>query len=408
MRMLRALGLTIVLLVLALLISLAIPLREWRTGELPAPPLSLVQGGPAVSVPKRIWIDADPACGHGRTADPDDCLAILLLAQAHEVQIAGISTVHGNAPIEFTDRRARDLVAALSWHGSVPGVYRGSASAMRDDGSVAPAPAHIAIQQALQDGPLTLIGLGPLTNVAAALKNRPDLQENVTRLVAVMGRRPGHLFHPAEGAGDGMLFGHGPVFRDFNFDQDRVAAALVLSMALPTTFIPYEGARSVVLDEVDLSRLHAHGGGAAWVAARSWDWLEFWKERIGRSGFFPFDLLAGAYVLEPRLFDCAKAMAWVSKDQKFRRWRWFYNPDALLVGLDQEMTPDRHVSGAVLYCPQVNAGLHEWMMFRLAGPRPNASRGATFCGPMGMPTRSRRVAGMRQNRVVSQTDAFET
>ena len=43
----------------------------------------------------------------------------------------------------------------------------------------------------------------------------------VVRLVSVMGRRPGHIFHPSEGEGDGILFGHGPVFRDLNFDLDR-------------------------------------------------------------------------------------------------------------------------------------------------------------------------------------------
>jgi hypothetical protein len=35
-----------------------------------------------------------------------------------------------------------------------------------------------------------------------------------------------------------MLFGHGPVFRDFNFDQDRGGAAALLGMALPVTLVP--------------------------------------------------------------------------------------------------------------------------------------------------------------------------
>jgi hypothetical protein len=63
-----------------------------------------------------------------------------------------------------------------------------------------------------------VVALGPLTNLAAVLDARPELRSRVARVVAVMGRRPGHVFHPAEGAGGGLLFGHGPVFRDFNFD----------------------------------------------------------------------------------------------------------------------------------------------------------------------------------------------
>jgi hypothetical protein len=89
---------------------------------------------------------------------------------------------------------------------------------------------------------------------------------NVARLVAVMGRRPGHLFHPAEGRGNGILFGHGPVFRDFNFDKDRAAASEIVAMNLPITLIPYEGARSVRLAAADLAKLETAGGAAAWVA----------------------------------------------------------------------------------------------------------------------------------------------
>jgi hypothetical protein len=169
--------------------------------------------------------------------------------------------------------------------------------------------------------------------VAAALAERPDLRANVARLVAVMGRRPGHLFHPAEGAGGGILFGHGPVLRDFNFDQDRQAATTVIAMGLPTTLVPYEVARQVMLGDADLGRMDAAGNPAAWVARRARGWLDFWKEDIGREGFYPFDLLAGAYVVEPRLFDCAQAHAWVSQDSRLQNW--CYDPNALLVGFER-------------------------------------------------------------------------
>jgi purine nucleosidase len=230
-RILQGLVLAAALLVLFLVVSFALPVRVWRTGELPAPPLPLVEGGPAVKMPKRVWIDTDAACGHGRTTDPDDCFALLLLGQAPSLKIAGISTVHGNATLEVTDRTTRDLVAALARDGASKAVvFRGAANPLAQAGGrVARAPAHAALEQALEAGPLTLIALGPLTNVATVLRERPELQANVTRLIAVMGRRPGHRFHPAEGMGrGGMLFGHGPVFTDFNFDQDRAAAVSVL------------------------------------------------------------------------------------------------------------------------------------------------------------------------------------
>lgn len=363
LRLVRGLGTVVAALVLLGLGTFAIPLPSWRTGELPAPPLPLVEGGPTVRMPARLWIDTDAACGHSRTTDPDDCLALLLLAQAPEVEIVGLSTVHGNAPLDVTDRTTRTLMAALERAGGAsPPVYRGAAGPAGADALVAATPAQQALRQALMDGPLTLVSLGPLTNVAAALRQRPDLQVHVARLVAVMGRRRGHLFHPAEGAGGGMLFGHGPVFRDFNFATDRRAAAAVLGMRIPMTLLPYEAARDVSLSGRDLAHLEAHGGAAAWGASRAWGWLDFWDKAIGRDGFYPFDVLAGAYVLAPDFFDCAEAQAWVGEDDTL------WNREALLVGFDRERPAEVRASRAVVYCPQIDARLHRWLLARLTAP----------------------------------------
>ena len=259
MRLLRASGVALVVLAALALATFALPVREWRTGELPAPALPLVAGGPSVEMPARFWIDTDAACGHGRTTDPDDCLAILLLAGAVGPRLVGISTVFGNATLDATDSITRDLAARLRPEGTTPlPVHRGSAAPAEPGRGLAPA--HLALRRALGDGALTIVSLGPLTNIAVALADRPDLQGRVGRLVAVMGRRPGHLFHPAEGKGRGILFGHGPVFSDFNFEQDRGAAAAVLAMRLPTTLIPYEVGRRVTLARDDLDRLAASGG----------------------------------------------------------------------------------------------------------------------------------------------------
>lgn len=121
------------------IISFAMPIPEWRTGELPAPPLPVVEGGPAVHMPNRIWIDTDAACGHSRTTDPDDCFALLLLIRAHDMKVAGISTVHGNASIDITDRTTRELVSILEREGaSVSLVYRGSGRASDEAAPDAP------------------------------------------------------------------------------------------------------------------------------------------------------------------------------------------------------------------------------------------------------------------------------
>ena len=349
---------TLAALPVLILLAFALPVTVWRTGERAAPPLTLVKAGPDAAMPRRLWIDTDAACGHAADADADDCFALLLLLRAPGIEVVGISTVGGNAPADASEPIVREL-AALA--GRRPPVHRG--------GIVAPPggdpPAHAALRAALAEGPLAIVALGPLTNIAAALRGQPELAARVGRVVAVMGRRPGHLFHPAEGRGTGILLGHGPIFRDFNFDKDRAAAAEIVALGVPVTLIPYEAARSVTLTGANLDAMAASGGAAAWVAARARGWLGFWANVVGRDGFYPFDALAAAYVLEPALFDCATVPAWVSRDR--RLWGGFFTPEALLVGLASERPDAPRASGAAIYCPRVSDTMHAWLMARLTG-----------------------------------------
>lgn len=356
-------GAAVVLLVL-FVASFAVPLRIWRTGELPAATLPVVHGGPSVAMTRRVWIDTDAACGHGPTTDPDDCFALSLLVQAPGIEVVGISTVFGNASVDVTDATTRSLVDRLRTSGGgQPPVHRG-ATAPSDIGASL---ASGALRRALEAGPLTIVALGPLANIASALEERPDLRERVTRLVAVMGRRPGHLFHPAEGKGEGaMLLGHGPVFLDFNFDKDRAAATSVLAMRLPMTLMPYQAAREISIDEGDVAALELVGGAVGRVAAGARPWLDFWRTEVGLPGFYPFDLLAAAYVLDPGRFACAAADAWVSTDE--RLWNfWFYDPPALLVGLPMEMPDAVEATSPVVYCTGADPDLHSWLVRTLGG-----------------------------------------
>lgn len=301
----------------AVLAMFALPVKEWRTGDQGLAPLDSVPEAATPPFPRRLWIDTDAACGHSPRTDPDDCFAIALLLRSAALDVVGISTVAGNAPQEVVDRTTRVLVKEV-----------GSRVSVHNEAS--------ALKAALQDGPLTVLALGPLTNIAAVLRERPDLRGNVARLITVMGRRPGHIFHPAEGAGGGMLFGHGPVFRDFNFARDSGAAAQVLAMNLPMTFVPYDAARAIELTAEDLDRLKI---SLPWIVERSRGWLDYWRTDIGRRGFYPFDLIAAAYLVEPSWLRCTPVRAWVGRDDTlFLPWA----PRALLV------EPD--AAGAVLYC----------------------------------------------------------
>lgn len=317
---------------LAALLTLVLPVHEWSTGDQGLMPLEAAHEQAAPPFSRRVWIDTDAACGHAARADPDDCFAIALLARSPEIHIAGISVVGGNAPLEVVERTTRALAAALGLQVSVDSVA--------------------GLQAALEQGPLTLLALGPLANVARALEGNPALARNVARIVAVMGRRPGHLFHPAEGAGRGILFGHGPVFRDFNFALDPHAAARVLALDVPMSLVPYDAARGIELTAADLERMRAR---IPWVVERSKGWLDYWRSDIGREGFYPFDLLAAAYVLEPSWFRCTAVRAWVGEDHTlFIPW----SRAALLV--------EPRTDGPVLYCGRTQSHVKQRMVERIA------------------------------------------
>ncbi|WP_322867644.1 nucleoside hydrolase [Aquicoccus sp. G2-2] len=327
----------------------------------------MIKNGPEIEQTDRIWIDTDPACGLDRRADPDDCLAFMLLTQEPGIEIAGVSTVFGNADIEKTDRTARALVDKLRREGvRIPGVLRGAAAA-----GATSTQAQAGLRDALADGPLTILALGPLTNVAAALEGRPDLQSNVVRIVAVMGRRPGHIFHPSEGEGGGMLFGHGPVFRDLNFDKDRGAATELIDMDLPMSLVPYDAARGISLSGADLDRIAQAGSAGSWVASGARGWLAFWQDAIGLDGFHPFDLLAAVYVLRSDLFDCAVASAWVGHDDRLNNF-WFFDPVALQVGLPSERPDDALAETELTYCVRIAPAAHAWLLGELAAERAKA------------------------------------
>jgi hypothetical protein len=108
----------------------------------------------------------------------------------------------------------------------------------------------------------------------------------------------------------------------------------------------------------------AAGGAAHWVASRSRAWLGYWNDKIGLDGFYPFDLLAAAYVTDPEYFDCARTGYWIAPDPMFS---WVPAADSLLVGLERERPRAVRASGEAVYCPQIKGGLHRLVMARLSG-----------------------------------------
>ena len=181
----------------------------------------------------RVVLDMDPGI--------DDALALVLALKSPEVQILGITTVAGNAPVETTSVNARRVLECLNT-GSIPVVMgatsplnRPSEDALGHHGpdglgncslpppklAVHPAKAWDFLARLVLDAPdeLTLVATGPLTNVAYAFELHPELPGLLAGLV-LMG-----------GAYGLTSYGRGnqTPYAEFNIWQDPEAAHTVFN-----------------------------------------------------------------------------------------------------------------------------------------------------------------------------------
>ena len=95
--------------------------------------------------------------------------------------------------------------------------------------------AQAALRKSMQRGTPAVMALAPLINFAALLAKEPALASRITRVIAVMGRRLGHRFHPSENRATGpLLFGHEPIFRDLNATVPEASTTeVVLASGIP-------------------------------------------------------------------------------------------------------------------------------------------------------------------------------
>jgi purine nucleosidase len=236
-----------------------------------------------------VWIDVDPSVGlPGK--DVDDGVALLMALGSPELDVVGVSVSYGNAP---RDDGLAITAALLTVRGAAVPVHRGAAAA----GDAAPE-AVAALATALEQGPLTLLALGPLTTPAALLRARPDLAPRLTDVVFVGGRLPGQKLQTGD-----------HVHRDFNVEQDGDAVAAVLASPVPLTLAPWALSRQVWLGQDTLTAWASGPPAAAWLAERSGSWLTLWRDRFGVDGFNPFDALAVELVVRPSAITCHPAGA---------------------------------------------------------------------------------------------------
>lgn len=280
--------------------------------------------------------------------DVDDCWALVHALQAEELIIHGVSTVFGNSSESDSYYLMTALLDQILGADLAPTIYRGASRPLAE-GVNSGRGAVEALSSALKKRPLTIIALGPLTNIAALITEYPELIQRIDELVVVAGQRPeqGSRFHP----GTSRVF-H---VHDFNFRNDVSAFQLLLDTDLSMTFMPYEVASKVGISEEDLEAMKLLGSRAELLALLAEPWLNYWKTTFGSNSFYPFDSLAVSYVIDATHFSCEYLPVQID-----RRPSLFLNSrDRLLVSEDFETDTE------VNYCYDVDTQFKHDLLLNL-------------------------------------------
>jgi purine nucleosidase len=258
--------------------------------------------------PRPIIIDCDPG--------QDDALAILMaLGSPEELEVLAITAVAGNVPLAWTEKNARKIVE-LARREHIP-VHAGCDRPLqRDmvtadhvhgrtglDGVELPEPsiplaeAHAveAIIAALraQPGRITLCPIGPLTNIARAMTEAPDIVGHIDQIVLMGGA-----------IGEGNI----TPSAEFNLFADPHAAKIVFESGAAITMLGLDVTHQVLATPERLRGIEALGTEVSRVVV---DLVTFYNRydqtRRNRPGAPLHDPCVIAYVLRPDLFtgrDC--------------------------------------------------------------------------------------------------------
>lgn len=201
---------------------------------------------------QEIIIDTDPGY--------DDALALMLAVKSEMFKIHAITTVAGNTTIENTTRNARYILSLLKRE-DIP-VYSGAEKPLTRDllqsnvhgknglGNLFPSNeanlSHDAVERLLSiieknSNRIKLVTLGPLTNVAKAIRQKSEIMSQVQEIVIMGGaiKVPGNANRVAE----------------FNIFVDPEAADIVFRFPVKKTLIPLDACMNVKMRVSDFERI---------------------------------------------------------------------------------------------------------------------------------------------------------
>nr|WP_295487737.1 nucleoside hydrolase [uncultured Pseudomonas sp.] len=268
--------------------------------------MSTIAATGAFAAPRDLIIDTDPGA--------DDVVALFLaMASPEELKIRAITTVAGNVRLDKTSRNAR---LAREWAGreDIP-VYAGAgrplvrapiyAANVHGEEGLTGVAVHeprqplangnavqylIETLDAAEPHSITLAMLGPQTNLALALIQKPEIVKGIKEVV-VMG---------------GAHFNGGNItpVAEFNLYADPHAAEVVLASGVKLTYLPLDVTHKIITSDTRLKQLAAVGNDASRKVVDILNaYIQYDIDKYGMTGGPVHDATVIAYLLEPGLFS---------------------------------------------------------------------------------------------------------
>jgi inosine-uridine nucleoside N-ribohydrolase len=256
---------------------------------------------PDAGKPKRIILDTDPGV--------DDAMAFFLALRSPELKVEAVTPVEGNVPLSLTLPNALRLLEICN-RGDIPVAAGSSTPLVRRlitaryahgnnglGGVDFPEPklkpvnstAAELIRKIVRSNPgeITIVAVGPLTNVATVLKEDPSIATLIKAIVMMGGSLSGGNITPAA---------------EFNFYVDPEAARIVFDSGVPLTMVGLDVTRKVQLHEDNIKELEAAKNPVSQAAAKimraSFDRIK--KDRPNPS-FAMHDPLTVAHLIDPTI-----------------------------------------------------------------------------------------------------------
>lgn len=268
--------------------------------------------------PTPVILDVDP--GH------DDAIALMLACGAPELDVLAVTTVAGNAPLEKTTRNALRVLSLIG-HTDIPvaaGARGPLVRALRTaehihgasglDGPEIPDPSRSPdprgalrlLSDTLESSPrpVTLIPTGPLTNIATFLRERPDLEEKIERIVLMGGSiGPGNVTPAAE----------------FNIYVDPEAAHEVFESGLDVTMAGLDVTHHAGVGPEEVSRLETLGRAGETAADLISFYASAYERLYGYKAPPIHDAVAVAHVIDPSILELRPMRVDIERESSLTR-----------------------------------------------------------------------------------------